>query len=194
MKLVGGETQVLVDQAVGGDQHAKGELLERLRPRLVLWCGARMSQRLQAKAQPDDVTQEVLLALHKALPRFVPRRDSTFLSWVFRIAENRIRDLADYHGALKRKTLEPRSFSQVAPSVLAARAEMTDKVLRAIESLSEDHRQVIQLRALEEQPFDEVARILHRSRGAVNTLYWRALDALRSEMRKQGTMPAEMPF
>ena len=99
--MIGGETQLLVERAAGGDAIAQGDLLERLRPRLVLWCANRMAAALRAKVQPEDVAQEVLLALHKALPAFEARGGRAgFLRWVFRIAENRIRDLVDHHGAL----------------------------------------------------------------------------------------------
>ena len=35
-------------------------LLERLRPRLVLWASARMSPGLRAKLEPEDAAQEIL--------------------------------------------------------------------------------------------------------------------------------------
>ena len=192
MQVIGGETQLLVEQAAGGDEEAQGELLERLRPRVVLWCANRMSDRLRAKTHPEDLAQEVLLALHKALPSLEIRGDrGAFLGWVFKVAENRIRDLANYHGAQKRQTIEPRSFHQTSPSLAAARSEMTEKLLQAMAGLTEDYRQVIQLRKLEELGVEEVAQIMKRSTGATHTLYWRAIEALRGEMRKQGSLPAE---
>ena len=185
--MIGGETHVLVERAVDGDDIARGDLLERMRPRLVLWCTNRMSQKLRAKVEPEDAAQDVLLALHKALPSFDPSGGrKAFFGWVFKIAENRIRDLVDHHGALKRKTVPPRSFSQTSPSLAAGRGEMIGKLREAMEDLSDDYRKVIQLRRLEERDVDEVAGILDRSPGATHTLYWRAMDALRVAMRKRG--------
>lgn len=192
-QVIGGETQLLVKQAAGGDQEAVGLLLERLRPRLVLWCGSRMSSRLRAKVQPEDVAQEVLIALHKALPGFeVKESREAFLGWVFTIAENRIRDFVDYHEALKRKTIPPRSFSQTSPSIAAARTEAAGRLLVAMDSLSSDYRQVIQLRRLEEREFDQIADVMGRSRGAAHTLYWRAMEALREIVQKDENMPTDM--
>ena len=185
--MIGGETQLLVERAADGDEGAQGELLERLRPRIVLWCSNRMSQRLRSKLEPEDAAQEVLLALHKALPAL----DTTggrgaFFRWVFRVAENRIRDLAKHHDRIKRQTVEPRSFSQTSPSVAAQRAEQITEIRRAMEELPEDYRRVIQLCRLEERSTADVAKEMDRSVGATHTLYWRAVAALRDLMRKRG--------
>lgn len=191
--MIGGETQVLVERAAGGDALAQGDLLERLRPRLVLWCASRMGPGLRAKVQPEDIAQEVLLALHTALPTFDPSGgEGAFLRWVFKIAEFRICDLVDHHGALKRKTVPPRSFAQTSASQLVARNEAVTHLLKAMDAMPEDYRTVIQLRRLEERSFEEVAEIMERSTGATHTLYWRALEALRGEVRKQGALPMDM--
>ncbi|MDJ0973235.1 MAG: RNA polymerase sigma factor [Planctomycetota bacterium] len=193
--MIGGETQLLVERAATGDEEAQGELLERLRPRLVLWCAGRMSKKLRAKVQPEDVAQEVLLALHKALPALdTSGGRKAFLKWVFRVAENRVRDIAGHHGALKRKTVPPRSFAQTSPSLAAARAEMIGELRAALDELPEDYRTVIQLRRLEEREIDDVAAKMDRSPGATHTLYWRAVAALRDQMKKRGTLQADITF
>jgi len=190
--MIGGETQLLVDRAAEGDEVAQGDLLERLRPRLVLWCANRMSPKLQSKVQPEDAAQEVLIALHKALPAFDPAGGrKAFLGWVFTIARNRIRDLVDHHGALKRRTMLPRSFSQVSPSRAAAQADLIVHMRAALANLPEDYRRVIQLRRLEERDIGEVAEEMGRSAGATHTLYWRALEALRGAMKQRGVLPTD---
>lgn len=191
--MIGGETQVLVERAVDGDDIAVGDLLERMRPRIVLWCTNRMSPNLRAKVEPEDAAQDVLLALHKALPAFDAKGGRrAFFGWVFKIAENRIRDLVDHHGALKRQTVQPRSFSQTSPSLAAGRTELIGVLREAMEELSDDYRKVIQLRRIEERDVEEVAKILERTTGATHTLYWRAMDALRLAMRKRGPLPEDM--
>lgn len=193
--MIGGETQLLVERAARGDDEAQGELLERLRPRLVLWCAGRMSQKLRAKVQPEDVAQEVLVALHKALPALdTSGGRRAFLKWVFRVAENRVRDIAGHHGALKRKTVPPRSFAQTSPSVAAARAELIGELRAALDELPSDYREVIQLRRLEEREIGEVAETMGRSTGATHTLYWRAVAALRERMQRRGTIPDDLTF
>lgn len=182
--MIGDETQVLIEGAIEGDHYARGDLLERLRGRIVLWCGHRMSPALRAKVQPEDAAQEVLLALHKALDGFELRGRREFLAWVFTIAENRIRNLVDFHGAQKRKTIEPRSFSMTSPSMAAGRMEEIRRLQDAMDELSDDHRLVIRLRRLEERSYMEIGEVMERHSAAVRALYFRALEALRGIVEK----------
>ncbi len=175
----------LLGEALKGDEIAQGELLERLRRRLVIWAATRMSYDLKTKVEPEDIAQEVLLKLHKALPAFSGQGERVFFGWVFKVAENHIRDEVDYHAAKKRQrppTIR-RSFSQTTPSMAAARTEQARRVKQAISTLPEDYRRVIQLRRIEHQEVKEVAALMERSENAVRTLYCRALKALGAEIR-----------
>src|SRR5262245_36725566 len=73
---------------LGGDRE-RNDLLERLRPRIVLWAAARLSPAMRAKVEPDDVAQEVLMAAHRGLAGFQGTDHRAFLAWVFKIGENR---------------------------------------------------------------------------------------------------------
>lgn len=178
-------TTQLLHAALDGEDEARGALLERLRPRLVLWVATRMSPALRAKVEPDDVAQEVLLAVHKSLDRFDTRDQRAFFGWLFKIAENRIRDLVDHFGAQKRQTPEPRSFSQTSPSMAARRREQVERIARAVEVLPPDYREVIRLRRFQELETPQVAAIMDRSENAVRILYCRALKALAQELEQE---------
>ncbi|MHC4933259.1 MAG: RNA polymerase sigma factor [Planctomycetota bacterium] len=171
--------------ALAGDADARGSLLERLRPRLVLWSSTRMSPSLRSKLEPEDAAQEILLVLHRSLDQFKGGDERAFRAWLFTVAENRIRDLAEHAGALKRKPPLPMSFSQTSPSQAAIRTEMAGRMRRALEGLNEDYRRVIQLRRLEERDPAEVAEILNRTPNAARVLYCRAIQALREQMREE---------
>ena len=176
------QTRRFLVGAKSGDQVARGELLERLRPRLLLWVSTRLSRALKEKVEADDVVQEILLAVHKGLDQFEGDDDRAFLAWLFTVAENRIRDLADHFGALKRRSPEAFTFSQTSPSAAAARNELAIKMRDALARLSEPHRQVIQLRRFEEAPVAAIAKRMDRSENAIRILYCRAIQALRQEM------------
>ena len=176
------QTRTTLDEALDGDEAARGELLEELRPRLCLWASTRLSPALRAHADPEDVTQEILLAVHRGLDEFESRGEKQFNAWLFRIAENRIRDLADYAGARKRQPVLITPFSQTSPSTAAMRTETFQHVHRALETLSEDHQCVIRLRYLEERDVAEVATLMERSENAVRILYCRALKALKKAL------------
>jgi len=176
---------MLIRRALEGTSQDRGKLLEHLRPRLVLWASGRLSPALRAKLEPEDVAQETLLAVHNGIDRFEGRDDRAFLGWVFKIAENRIRDLADRFGAQKRQPVAPpHDFTQTSPSTVAARREEVNRVVRALPELPEDYRQVLSLRRFEEREVREIAEIMDRTENAVRILYCRALKALRQAMQK----------
>lgn len=179
------QTQELLTVAIDGDDTAQGELLERVRPRVVLWVASRMSPALRAKVEPEDVAQEILLAVHKAWSSFRGTNERSFFAWLFRIAENRIRDQVDHFGAAKRQAVPLLRFSQTSPSTRVARAEMVIRIQGALTHLSESHRKVIQLVRLEERPVAEVAELMDRSPNAIRVLYCRALKAMRQTMVDQ---------
>lgn len=168
--------------ALGGDLQARARLLERLRPRIVLWVSARLSNRLRKLVDPEDVAQEVLIAVHQALDSYQDRSPRGFHAWLFRIAENRIRDLSDYASARKRQPGEPIVPTQTTPSTAAMRSEAFERVRAALLRLPDDYRRVIQLRRLEEREVPAIAGEMGRSENAVRILYCRALKALRDAM------------
>ena len=180
-RLMLDETQHHLQAALDGSEAARGELLERLRPRLVLWATARMPDILRGKLDAEDAAHEVLLALHKNLDQF---QGGNFRAWLFTVANNRMRDLAAQAGALKRRTPEIQTFTQTSPSLAAIRAEEHVRLREALARLAEDYRRVIQLRRFEELETAEVAAAMDRSPNAVRVLYFRALQALREELEK----------
>lgn len=175
-------TARLIDRAIHDQDGDRGELLERLRARLLLWAAGQLRGELGDKVEADDVAQDVLLAVHRSFDGFQGKTPGEFLSWVFRIAENRLKDIAAHHGALKRKLPEPRSFTQTTPSERVSRAEQLGRVAGAIERLSEDYRRVIQLVRFEERSAEDAGKVMERSANAVRILYFRAIRALRDEL------------
>jgi RNA polymerase sigma-70 factor (ECF subfamily) len=169
-------------EARDGDEEARGRLLERLRPRLILWASSRMSDRLRSRMTAEDVAQEILLSVHRSMAQFRGGDDRAFRAWLFTVAENRVRDLANHTNAQKRRTPEPRYLSQTSPSGHAMRAESVDRLREALERLSPDYREVIRLRRFEELETAAVAEAMDRSPTAIRVLYCRAIRALREEM------------
>lgn len=180
-------TLEFVRDALGGDADARSRLLDRVRPRLVLWAASRMSGELRACFEPEDVAQETLLAVHRDFERLAPRKAEEFLPWLFGVAENRVRDLADRVRAAKRNGVAPTRPPATTPSIAAIRREDAEALAKAIATLSDDHREVLRLRRFEDRSAVEVGKLMGRSEGAVRVLYFRALAALRNAM---GEAPA----
>jgi RNA polymerase sigma factor (sigma-70 family) len=104
----------LVAQARSGDREAMEQLLLRHQP-WVLNIAVRM---LWRRADAEDATQEVLFKIVKALPTY--RGESTFRTWLYRIAVNHILDLRRRDW----KVSEPlRSFGE-RDQILSSTAEL----------------------------------------------------------------------
>jgi RNA polymerase sigma factor (sigma-70 family) len=175
-------TRQLVRDWLESDRAALGPVLERLRPRLVLWSTSRMSPGLRAKLEPEDVAQEILLTVHRSVSSFRGADERSFLAWFFRVAENRLRGLATYFAAAKRQEAERVMRSRTSPSSAAARTEREAALIRALEGLSTSHRLVIRLRCIEGREFADVAEAMDRNPTAVRVLYCRALKALKAAL------------
>lgn len=174
------ETQRLLNAALIGTGDDIGPLLERLRPRLVLWCASRMSPTLRANIEPEDAAQEILLAIHKDFHSYSGPPDRSFFKWVFVVADHKLKDLVDFHGAKKRQKIEPMVGSQTSPSQAAVRVESIARLHEAIARLPDDYRTVVALYKLESRDVEDVAKIMGRSENAIRVLYCRALKELRS--------------
>jgi RNA polymerase sigma-70 factor (ECF subfamily) len=146
-----------------------------------------MSDDLRSKVDPEDVAQEVLLAVHQGFQGFDRTRPAGFMGWLFTIAENRIRDLAKHFAARKRHPLEAMQRSQTSPSARLARAESLDRMRTALERLPAAYREIIRLRSIQERSYAEIAEQTDRTEGACRVLYCRALAALRDALEARAT-------
>lgn len=176
------ETQRLLRAALDGGVAELAALLERMRARIVLWCAARMSADMRSKLEPEDLTQEILLAVHRDFDKYRGPADRPFFKWLFTVADHKLKDVADYYAAQKRQTPEPLQRSQASPSQAAAMKENIVRLREAIEALPEDYRTVVRLYKLEGRDVAEIAGLLGRTENAVRLLYFRALAALRDTL------------
>lgn len=181
-------TRVLLDRARSGARDAYERLFALAADRLLLYIRLRLGAGLRGKVDSMDVLQETFLEAHEALPGFQAAEDGAFARWLCRIAENRIRGLADHHGA--RKRIPPADRRPVAdvlaahagPSTIASRKETRERLERALERLDPEEQQALLLRYFEDRTVEEVAERLGRSPTATRRLLGRAVLALGSRM------------
>lgn len=176
------DTFALVREVLAGNIAAREDLLARLRPRLVLWAASRMGPALRVKTDPEDLAQEILLALHAGLPTVEFEDARRFFAWVFKVAESRVADAARHVAAEKRRPAARDAATQASPSEAAIRGESFQRLHAAIAALPEDYSLVIRLRRIEELTCAETAERMRRSESAVRVLYFRALQALRESL------------
>lgn len=129
------------------------------------------------KADAEDATQDVFLAVHRALPTF--RGESRLSTWVFRIAiraalERRARARRHDTEAVNEEVSDPRPDLE---SSTHARREAA-RVMAGLEKLSFEHRTVLSLFALRGLSHKQIAEILGIKEGTV----WSRLHLARKHL------------
>lgn len=173
-------TQWLLTRTRGGDGDALDALIDHAEPRVRAQVRRRLGRQLRERLESGDVAQEVLLETARSAERLPNGDGRSFWRWLARVVENCIRHAARTE---RRKPLVPARaalardlYVEDAPSRPAAAggSDAEAQLLRAIDGLSDDHRQVIRLRHFEGLPFPEIGRRMGRSERAVWMLHKRA--------------------
>jgi RNA polymerase sigma-70 factor (ECF subfamily) len=172
-------------------------LLEAYRNYLGLVARTGIDQSLQGKADPSDLVQETLLKAHQHFGQFRGQTEAELVAWLRQILARNLADLVRrFRAAEARQVARERSLEDLvgapaqplgrllagaggSPSQSAQRRELSVVLADALAELSADYREVIVLRSIEELDWEEVARRVRRSEGAVRMLWARALKQLR---------------
>jgi RNA polymerase sigma-70 factor, ECF subfamily len=165
-------------------QTGSEEALERLYRRHWPWAYRAAYLVVHDAAAAEDIAQEGFLAALRALDRF--DRSRPFGPWLNRIVVNRAIDWARARALRAETAIDPESAGQAAPDTPAQREAYSDEVVRALASLSPEHRAVVVLRYLLEYTPGEIAAMLELPRGTVNSRLRRALDRLGSAIEVEG--------
>jgi RNA polymerase sigma-70 factor, ECF subfamily len=175
-------THTLWRRARQGDRAAYDRLFALHADRALLFIRARLGTRLREKVESQDVLQDAYLAAHQGFAQFEYTDEGSFTRWLCKIIDNRIRDLGDHFGALKRQAVELPRSDPTGPFTAADRAEHRAKVARALDVLDDDHRQVLLLRYFEGLTAEETGQRMNRTTGAVRKLTARALVDLGKQL------------
>jgi len=188
------DTTVLLREARSGSREAMEELFRRCGPRLLAIIRLRLGPELRARMESRDILADCLLAAFERLDQLRGDDAPALMTWLARIAENRLRDLADYHHRERRDHRretdldDPGSARAIEAAVRSQTSRVQldremQRVERALESLSSEHREAILLRKLYEFSFAEMAERLDRTPDACRMLFARAMAALTIAMQ-----------
>lgn len=169
------------EAARAGSAPALRALYERYAPAVAGYLRSRGAR------EPEDLTSEVFLGV---LPRLSTFRgdEAAFRSFVFTVAHARLVD------DLRRRSRTPDAvpWSADDDGRTTASAEEgalesvgTQRVLRLLEQLVPDQRDVLLLRVVADLTVDQVADVLGKSSGAVKQLQRRGLIALRRLLEEE---------
>ena len=141
----------------------------------------------RSAADAEEAAQDGFVKAYRALGRF--RRGASFRPWLLRIVANEARNRR--RSAARRERLSLRAAAEVRPgdavpspeAALLAREDQ-ERLLAAVERLSDEHRDAITCRYFLDLSEDETAAALRVRRGTVKSRLSRALERLREELEE----------
>ncbi|MCA8995932.1 MAG: sigma-70 family RNA polymerase sigma factor [Planctomycetaceae bacterium] len=185
--MVASDDLRLIESTLAGDTEAFGELVLRYQDRL---CGT-LVHMLGSVHDARDVAQEAFLLAFEKLETF--RRESSFYSWLFRIA---------YNAAISQRRKERKNRRSIDHQKDQTGSEPTDsrpandpayqleiedsqrQVREALDELGEEYRDAIVLKELEGLRYEEIAEILGCPIGTVRSRIHRARQLLREKLAR----------
>jgi RNA polymerase sigma-70 factor (ECF subfamily) len=199
----GVHVSTLIRQARRRQPGAIDKMLESYRRYLKLLARTGIDTSLQGKADPSDLVQETFLKAHRHFEQFRGESEAELTAWLRQILARNLADLVRrYRLGEGRQAGRERPLHELldpsaraldrliadaasSPSKSAQRRELGVVLANALEELPEDQRDVVVLRSLEERDWEDVARQMRRSIGAVHMLWVRALKRLRPLIERQ---------
>jgi RNA polymerase sigma-70 factor (ECF subfamily) len=176
----------LIRRAQEGSPDALNALYEQCSGRLLEYVRLRLGREMRSRLESRDILQAALVKSLEHLHELKGDNTGSLLGWLARIADNEIRDRADYYQRQRRDAAREMPLDDEAPVPALTRSALSRVILdeqakrleAALESLSPSHREVILLRKFEELSFAEIARRLGKSEDACRMLLVRAMTAL----------------
>jgi len=184
--------RILVDRFKSGDASAFDEMVSRYWGRIF----SMVHQLLRNAQDAEEVTQDAFIRAHRGLSSF--RGESAFSTWLYQIATNLARNRYWYWWRRKRDksvsldapvsadsttTLAEMIPAEVeTPGDITVNREFVRRIGSGMERLGAKHREILILRNIKNQSYEEIAKILGISIGTVKSRIARARESLRSKL------------
>lgn len=144
-----------------------------------------MYYRTSNVADAEDLTARVFF---KALEHIGDYEDRgyPFSAWLFRIAHNLVANW--YRDNSRRQVVHVENlsrwhFTEQGPEDMAVLLDDKEALMQAIQALPADRQELLILKFVDQLTNAEIGAVLGRSEGAIKSLYYRTLMALREEMQ-----------
>jgi RNA polymerase sigma-70 factor (ECF subfamily) len=164
------------------DPEAFGLLYERHVKRIYNYVYYRTGNEHDAEDLTARVFHRAILHLDEYTERGVP-----FTAWLYRIAHNLVANWHRDQGRRKILSLDDvvlHDLQTEAPEVMTENREEQEALLQAIRRLPDERQQLLILKFVDRLSNVEIGAVMHRSEGAVKSLYHRTLLSLREELSR----------
>ncbi|MEL7499719.1 MAG: sigma-70 family RNA polymerase sigma factor [Planctomycetota bacterium] len=183
----------LVDAARDGDAAAHSEICRQVQGRLNRMANQHLDANLRRKLNPSDIVQATLTRMVQGFHDFRGTSSAEFYGWLNTILKNEVnstrrnfqrqrRDIRREHEPGPESPADEAKPNEQTPDQLVERQELISRFNKVIQRLPPDYAHVIELRSIQELPFDEVAEQMGRSVNAVSKLWKRAIVVLQQEL------------
>lgn len=190
-----GTMSQLVDAARGGSTAAHSEICRQVQTHLARMAAKHLDGALRRKLNPSDIVQATMARMVQGFGDFRGSSSKEFYGWLNAILVNEVhctrRNLQRQKRDVRRETeLGSKVIQDVAQAASALpeqrliENEALETFRDVITRLPPDYAQVIELRSLQELPFEEIAVQMGRTTNAVSKLWGRALVRLQEELAR----------
>jgi RNA polymerase sigma-70 factor (ECF subfamily) len=173
----------LVQEARAGDAWAFGLLFDHYHLPVYRYIASRVHRPSDA----EDLTQLVFVKALEALPRY-EARGIPFGGWLFRLARNAVIDHMRTRHDLEAATQQP--GREAGPDEVTVARQELDEVAAAMAALTDEQRDAIALRFFAGLSAREAAHVMGKQEGTIRGLQFRAIAALRRQLRIDEARPA----
>lgn len=173
---------LLLAAAQSGDRAAYQDVLRACVP----LAAAAARRAGVAPASVDDVVQDVLLTIHRALPTYDPARP--FMPWLRAIATRRAIDALRHHGRHAGREVADEAAYLNHPGETVdfvaetARQDDAARLRAAIATLPPRQREAVEILGLRELSLEQASQATGHTKVALKVNFFRALKSLRRRL------------
>lgn len=178
--------EYLVQQATKRDRAAFTVLYERCIDRVYRHVYYRVSNHAEA----EDITQEAFVKAWKAIDKY-KRTGAPFVTWIITIAGNLVID----HYRREQKVFVTDEIEKISEKDLGNQIPGPEKqaemnfdnamIKKAVLKLTGDKQKVILMHFIDGLSYEEIAKALNKSEGAIRVIQYRALSDLRGLIERE---------
>jgi len=173
------EDRILVEKAKTGNRDAFGQLYLKYLAGIYRYFYFRMGQN---RMQAEDMTEQVFFKAWSALPAY-QEKGLKFSSWLYRIAHNLLVDSYRKETEVG-KLSESYRFEDKSLEKIVVEEEYV-VLHKAINTLTDDQKQIILLKFVEGFNNKEISDITGKQEDSIRALQYRALVKLREILGKE---------
>jgi RNA polymerase sigma-70 factor (ECF subfamily) len=170
--------ELTLSRARRGDRRALARLIDCYGERVHALVWRMMTGQPELREAAEDICQEALLKVIRALPRFDPSGPAKLSTWILTIAARTCIDELRRRRPVAPLDVEPVGKAETPEGQLQGQ-ELARRVERAMASLPAEQRGVLVLRAYHDLDYPEIAEALGLQLGTVKSRLARARLALR---------------